>query len=165
MITDIDDKEFVYVPKWLARQLEDLETGAEQEKIILGYLDRSREEIRTNVESLEEDIVQYRGMMIQAKESFRKAKDEALESSYALWEKMDKEHSKIRTKVKEVKEFMSPLSKEIGDINSKLDKLSVYKVEKILELLEKIKNADPKTRDMVAFLLNEYKEKEGGANK
>jgi len=81
----IEEREFVYVPKSLAKKIKELEDGKVKEDLILEYLDKSRKEVKANLETLEDDVIQYQGIMIKAKQTFEKAKNEQLTASYDLW--------------------------------------------------------------------------------
>ena len=53
------------------------------------------------VEAMEEDAAIFSGLMLKVKQSFGKAKDEALSASYDLWEKYDQERPSVEKKVTE----------------------------------------------------------------
>src|SRR5688572_20798439 len=92
----IEEKEIVWLPKSLAEKVKQITDGKLLELEILKYAEESKSSLRQDIESIEEDVLQYRAFMVKAKNAFKEAKDEQLDASYALWEKFEDDLKGLR---------------------------------------------------------------------
>lgn len=155
------ETELVWLPKALASKIEQQKKkGDGYEDIIIGYLDDSRAEVKNNLELLEDDVLQYRGLMVKAKQEFQKAKDEQLKASYDLWEKFDEELPKLRDKVEKANKELAPIAESVKDLRTSLDNISLYQLKELNELLESISRHlgnDGHTGKILKYLVKNYK--------
>ncbi len=155
-----EEKKYVYVTKSLADKIESAQSDRTKLTIIEDYIRESKNEIKSNLESLEEDVVIYKGLMIKAKEAFREVKEEQLTASYKVWEKFDEEMRSVSESVKIAKEKIIPLKKEIQEVNELLRECSTYNLKELLSIIKEISSElsyDSKTGDILKFLFKEYK--------
>ncbi len=155
-----EEREIVWLPKSLAKKVKDNTDEKLVEQEILKYLDDSRKDVRRSLEILEEDVVSYRALMVKARQSFEKAKNEQLDASYKLWEKFDKEMPKLSEKIKTLEEKLSPVKETVDGLEESLKNMSTYRIKDLVELIEKLDSiltAGGETGKMVRFLLKEYK--------
>ena len=156
-----EDKEIVWLPKKLADKVKGYqEEGKPYENIILQYLDESKNEVKSNLETLDEDVLQYKALMVKAKNAFKEAKEEQLSQSYEIWEDFDKELVSVRSKVEEMKNTISPIKSEIEDIKKLLDGVSSWEIEKFLEVIKEVSNYlayEGDTAKILRFLFDNYK--------
>jgi chromosome segregation ATPase len=164
MPTDTEERDLVWLPVKLAKQVKGLQdNGEEYEKIIISYIDASKREVQANLESLEEDLLQYRGLMVKAKQEFKKAKDEQLEASYALWQEFDKELPNTREKVETLKNELQPIKDQVDELSQSLNSISTYQIKDFLEVLQSISqylSYDSDTGKMLKYLMETYKKPE-----
>jgi len=159
----IEEREFVYVPKSLAKKIKELEDGKVKEDLILEYLDKSRKEVKANLETLEDDVIQYQGIMIKAKQTFEKAKNEQLTASYDLWERFDKEMPKLQKKIETITSQIEPIANQIIELNEALDKIHSYQIKDLVELLKEVSSCleyDGNTGKILKFLVTNYNKKD-----
>lgn len=157
-----EEKEFVYLPKSMANKIKSAETDKTKLNIIDDYIRESKQEIKNNLESLESDVVQYKAMMLKAKEAFREAKEEQLNASYKLWEKFDKELAEVRTKVEKVKEEIMPIKKILEETKDLLNNINTYQVENLFKSIKEIGNEisyNSTNGKILKFIIDNYKEK------
>lgn len=161
----MDDKELIWVEKEFAEKYKLLESdknkNEERCKVFDEYIEKisksSREDFKANLESLEEDAAIYTGLMLKVKQAFGKAKDTALEASYALWEEFDKEHPNINKKINDLCELLDPLEKKLNNINACLGKIQIYNIEKLVEAVRTLTNLCGTNKEMFDFLITHFK--------
>jgi len=124
---------------------------------ILSVRDQSRKEFKANLDSLEEDVAIYKGLMVSVKQAFESAKNEQLRSSYAVWENFDAELPSIEDKTNKIVETLQPLVQQLIRVNELLDKIQTYGFDKVIETIEKITCLYGENKNMVEFLINSYK--------
>lgn len=153
-----EDKEYVglYLPKKLAKSLKELEGGITQEKLIKQFFQRSKDNMRFELEDLDESLIQYKGYMLATKQAFEKAKDEQLEAHVQLWEKFEKELPDIEEKTRILTDRLKPLENHLDRLNKRINNLNIYKLENAVELIAKINNMAPETKNIFKFLLENY---------
>ena len=135
---DGESKELAWLPESLAKKLKRLSDKGEQEKMILDYISQSERDLEYSIESLEDDVVRYKGAMLKARRAFEEAKNEQLEANYTMWESFDKELPSVETKVEKLTAKIDPLVQKTIELNELLDKLSTYRIDNFLETLQKV---------------------------
>ena len=156
----IEERDLVWLPKRLAEKIKDNTDKKLEEKLIVDYLDQSRSDVKANLESLDEDILRYKGLMAKARQAFREAKEEQLQANYDLWEKFDKELPKLSEKVEMLKNKVEPIKRQVQELNESLDKVRSYQIKDLVDLLKEISDAlsyDSNTGKILKFLVKNYK--------
>jgi archaellum component FlaC len=145
------EKEYTYVPKRLVKLLQDSE---DHEKIILEFIDESKREVRQNLESLDEDLLQYRAMMAKSKQAFREAKDEQCNAMYELWESYEPELGKVRKMASNLAKELAPIKNAVLDLQKTIDGVSTYSLEKMVEIVKQVGSMSDDEKDMFKMLLD-----------
>lgn len=162
------NKELIWVDEEFAEKhklLEDDKTKKEEQirifnEYLEGIQEASRAEFKANFESLDEDVAIYKGLMLNVKQAFGKAKTEQLQASYALWEEFNKDLPDIQEKTAKIVETLTPLADKLTQINDLLGKIQTWNFKAVIEIIEKISCLYGNNKDMVEFLVNHYMPKE-----
>ena len=112
------------------------------------------------LEGLEEDAAIFSGLMLKVKQSFGKAADEHLQSSYELWENFDKEMPSTREKISKVISLLDPLEKKLKIITDLISKIDKWQIDKLNESISLMATNYGKSKEMVEFLIKNFKPKE-----
>jgi len=163
-----DNKELIWVEKEFAERYKVLESDKSKNeqrcKALDEYISKisetSKSDFKANLESLEEDVAIYTGLMLKVKQAFGKAKDEALEASYALWEKFDEEKPSVRKKVSDFCDMLDPLEKKLNSINDALGKIRTYNIDRLVESMQKLTGLCGESRDMFDFIIKHFGKEE-----
>lgn len=154
----IEPKEIVWLPAGLAKKVKDIQDVKYLEDEIVKYVEQSKRNFKIEIESIDEDILQYRAFMIKAKNAFKEAKDEQLQASYDLWEKYEDDLTKIRDYVSTAKQAVTPLKQELDEIKRLMQEIDKYGIKDLLELIKEINSHYyGETANMLKFLFDNYK--------
>ena len=137
----MEDKELIWVPKEVAEKFKSFENDVEAGEIVIQYIDRSKRDMETALEGLDEDVIIFKGWSARIKKAYKEALDEQLESSYAMFEEINGQIPSITKKVAEVRESLEPVKRDIQEINKALEGINTYRIEGLLETISLIKNA------------------------
>jgi len=150
------EKEHIYVPKEIADKFKSFEDDVEAGEIVIQYIAKSKRDIETGLEALDEDVVIFKGWSARIKKAYREALDEQLESSYAMFEEMDSQMPSMYKRVDKVRESLEPLKRDIQEINKALEGINTYRMEGLLETISLIKNAlqDDKMKKVLKMLVD-----------
>ena len=118
--------------------------------------DASKSDFKANLECLEEDVAIYSGLMLHVKQAFNKAKDEALTSSYALWEEYEKDMPNVGKKTKAITDSLNPFLEKLKEINAQLDKINTYKFDKVIETVAKFNGMSDESKKVMRFLFDNF---------
>ncbi len=158
-----EEKDLVWLPKSLVKKIKKAEEGGEDyENLVISYLDESNREVRNNLELLEEDVLQYRGLMVKAKQEFKKAKEEHLQASYEVWEEFDKELPSISEKVQKLTDEVKPIKEAADELKDTLNSISLYNLKELADVIEKISNYlsyNSETGKILKYLVKTYNPK------
>jgi len=161
----MDNKELIWVEKEFAEKykvLADNKNLNEQRiaalnEYIEGVCNAAKQEFKSNLESLEEDVAIYTGLNLQVRQAFAKAKDEALSASLALWDEYEKELPSVRDKINKIVKELSPLKDELTTINDLLGKIKTYDIERVEKVIGNIAALHGKEKAMFDFLIKNFK--------
>ena len=159
------DKELVWVDKEFAEKYklldDDVSKEAEQIKMFNDYIseveERSKNEFRANLDNLEEDVAIYKGLMLNVKQAFEKAKNEQLQGSYDLWEQFENEIPRIKEKTGLLIKELDPLVTQLTKVNNLLGKIQTWNFKDVIEIVDKFASTYGKSKEMVEFLVKNYK--------
>ena len=159
------EKDLVWVPKELADKVKAYNDPFSDEVVALmeKYIDQSKDEWKINLESLEEDLLMYRGLMVKTKKEFEATKKEQCSAAYELWEKIEADVPKTKEKIDNLIKLFDPLEKKLDRLNSSLAKIDTYQIERFAELVSKldsILSCKGQTNDMMVFLMENFKKGE-----
>jgi methyl-accepting chemotaxis protein len=126
------------------------------QNLISEFFDVSKAELKYGLEHLDESVIEYKGLMLKAKKSFREAKEEQLKSSYELWEKFDEELPKIGNQVQQVVKKLNPLTQELQQINELVNSINTHRLDNILETVEKFNSMSTSAKKTIKFLIDNY---------
>jgi len=154
-------EEMIWVDSDLAKEYNSLKGELEKRKMFDDHMKTVKQSIqseyKTQLESLDDDTVIFRGMLLKAKKAFTDVKVEYVESSYEVWEKFENELPSVRGKVSELTETLNPLKESLTEINDLLKKIDTYGIEKVLDVIERITILYGENKEMVKFLINNFK--------
>lgn len=153
-MNEYEEKELVWLPKDLAKKVESLK---DSDNFVLKYIEESKRDIKANLDSLDDEIVQYKGLMAKARSSFKEAKEDALEANYALWESFDNERKSLKAKAEQMVESLKPLTEELKKINEQLNNIHVYRFKEVIDVIDAFSNLYGDKREILEFLLKNYK--------
>jgi chromosome segregation ATPase len=156
----MEGKEIIWVETGFAKKYNQLKSDEEKHKAFDEYVEKvseeSKREFKANLDSLDEDVAIYAGLMLKAKQSFEKAKNEQLSASYALWEGFEKELPSVREKIAQITNTIKPLTAELKQIDDLLKSINTYSVERITGVIEKFTNLSGKNKEMFDFLIKHF---------
>ena len=104
-------------------------------------------------ECLEENFLAFKLHSKKVRDEYERAVTEELEKSEKVWEKCDDLIQESRPKIQKVKNEMNELLKEITDIDKAFDSVSVYKAERLIELIEKFNHMPADEKQLFAKLM------------
>ncbi len=150
----------LYVKESIANQLEAIDKG-DWGNFVEEYIEESKRDLKVSMDYMDDEIIEYKAAMINARKKFKEAKEEMLEANYAMWEEFDNQKKNIQSKAEEMVKELGPLKGELNRIAILMHGIDTFKIERFLEILEKIKNhLYGEDRNILEFLLKNYQREE-----
>jgi hypothetical protein len=157
-----EGKDLIWVDKAFAEKYKKLDLEEEKAKALDEYIEtiekKSKEDFKANLESLEEDVAIYTGLMLKVKQAFKAASDENLNASYELWENFDKQKPIIQKKIDTIISMLKPLKNEAHEISELLGKIQTWNIDKFVESLRSISDMQGTRKKMIEFLIKNFKD-------
>jgi hypothetical protein len=156
----VNKEELIWVSAEVAERFKSMESIEERSKAFDEYLEKvkeeSKNEFKANLESLEEDVAIYTGLMLKVKQAFSKAKDEQLEASYAIWEKLDAEKPSIKKKTDSIVDMLKPITSELKEINVLIQGINTWNIKDLIESLRILSTLSGTNKEMLEFLVKNF---------
>ena len=153
----MEDRELLWVPKKLKEDWEKAFSEEEQIKIFYKAIEDKKFDIKNEIESLDEQVLIFKGIGLKYKNEFEKVYSEQAQQIEKIW--MDFNcGDKIYKQAKKIKDDLAPISECISSINSTLNNLSIYKIQDLINLIEKFNSMSDKDKELLKLLIDKEKE-------
>lgn len=157
------DKELIWVTKEVAEKYFKMTSIDECEKIVIDAAKELYKEQTYAVEGLDEQVIMFKAKCITYKNAYKNIVNDITKDVEPLWEQLDKLRSKVGIEVakttlvlNEVKSTASELDKAFKSIDSGV----TYKLEKIIEVVEKFNKMTSEDKVIITMLLKTDKMKD-----
>ena len=124
------------VTKKVALAIKELDDGHTKESVILQFIKDCKKDLQTEIESVDEDVLIFRGVLAKARQAFQQTRDEYLDSSYKIWEDSDKKLPIVKDKIQKLTNQLNPLKKELDEINKVLKSIDTFNIEKLVKFIK-----------------------------
>lgn len=127
-------------------------------KDIEAQVKRITSDTDTMSECLEENFLAFKLHSKKVRDEYEKAVSEELSKAEKVWEKCDELLNNSKPTVEKAVNSIASLRVEVNAVNSALDKISVYKAERLIELVEKFNAMSDADKEIFSKLLEVSKE-------
>ena len=153
----MDNKELIWVTTELKEAWEKAGSEEEQTKEFLKAIENKKIDVKCQIESLEEDVLLFKGIGIKYKTELEKVYNEQSNQLEKIWEDFNAS-DKIAKQSQKIKNALSPIVETIKSINKELDSVSTYKIENLISVIEKFNHMTESDKKLLEVLLNSQKE-------
>lgn len=151
----MNDKELIWVPAKLKETLEKMNSDEEQLKIVEKYINDRKLDISNDIEALDDDLLRFKAFALKYKTEIKAVYNEQSDILYKLFEDCGDIQSKMYLKIEETKKKLNPITEKIKEINFVLDKINIYKIEKVIELIEKFNRMSEEDKRLFEILIKQ----------
>lgn len=152
-----EEKEIVWLPKELAEKVKGLDSKHAIDELVLSYIAEVKRDMHANIESMDEDLLMFKGMMARVRTDFKAAKDEHLKASYDIWENYASDIKELCHYVDTATKTLTPLKEELNSLKELMSGLQDYRVKDLCEMLTTFqKNLSGQNGDMLRFLMDNF---------
>ena len=135
------------------------------EKYIIKHIEDVKKDIKSSINALDEETLVFRASAIKYKQEFEEIVYGIRDESYKLWEKASEKRSEVTKNFNNVKDEVGKViieidkvEKRLNELDKKLECISPYRLEKLLEVLDKIENMSETKQKIFTFLLSNKEE-------
>ena len=149
----MSNKELIWVPKEIKEVLEKMESDNEKLRIVDEYINNRKLDITYSIEALDDDLLRFKAFSLKYKTELQKVYQEQGDKLEKLFEDCGDIQSKMHLKIEETKSKLDPIVNKIKSINETLDKVNTYKIEKVIELIEKFNRMNEEDKRLFEMLI------------
>jgi cell division septum initiation protein DivIVA len=157
-----ENKKYVslYLPEAMADKLKAMEQDGVN-AIMEEYIEQSKRDLKATMDSMDDEIIQYKAFMIDARKKFKAAKEAELEANWALWDEFEDQKKSLYNKAQEAADQLKPLTEELGKIALRMQSIKDWDIERFLKMLNAIKDhLYGEDRNILEFLVKNYRRDE-----
>jgi len=152
----MNGQELIWVPVELKEAWDKAGSTEEQSKVFLKAIEDKKLDIKYEIDSLEEDVLLFKGLGIRYKTELGKVYDEQSAQLEKMWEDFNC-GDRIEKQVRVIKNTLSPIVEIMKNINKEFDSVSTYKIENLISVIEKFNNMTTTDKKLLEILLNNQK--------
>ena len=157
------NKTHVYINEEFAKQIQAADNDPLlQEKVIEDIIKRKQLEVECEMSILDEQVLQFKLVSSRFERSLSEAYEQQEEKLQKLIDTVSSQHDKVREASIKLSSNIYPLKNEVNNMVDTLEKfdrrltdINTYRIEKFLDILERISQLDEKSQTVLAGLLSE----------
>lgn len=150
----IDGKVLVWVDANIAHKLKVVNDVLNiKEEEIKPMIQKLKDDISDMEDWLDDDLASFRLHAQKARNTYKKVVEEEMEATYELWEKMSDLRSETREKLDKTRELTKSVKHDICQINESLKNCSIWGLNDLMKLVEKVNSMPDRDRDLLVQLV------------
>lgn len=150
-----DNKELIWVSKEIKETIEKMETDQEKLKLVDKMINDRKLDITFAIEALDDDLLRFKAFSLKYKTELQKVYEEQGDKLEKLFEDCGDIQSKMYVKIEETKNKLDPITSKIKSINETLEKVNTYKIERVIELIEKFNRMSEEDKRLFEILIKQ----------
>lgn len=154
----MSEKDLIWVSKDLKEAWEKAESEEEQKKIFFRAIEDRKLDIKNQIECLEDEVLLFKGLGIRYKTELEKIYNEQSQQLEKIWEEFNA-GDRIYKKAKKIQNDLQPIVATINLINSSLSSISTYKIESLIEVIDKFNRMTEEDKTLLKVLIEHGKAK------
>ena len=148
-----NDRELVWLPAELAKQVEAL-NGDKPDELILSYIRKQEDSMQADIEAFDYVVLQYKGLCAKARQDFGKAADDITQQSYAVWEEFEKSLPSLESKVATITSALKPLESDVKAIGAAINEWDLNRIERALDIVKRINEMTDDEKSILRTMIN-----------
>ena len=153
----MSERDLVWLPKELAEKVKTMESDEMLENLIMKHIEDSKLSLTNELRNLEEEVLLFRGMMVKARNEFKKAKEEELNSFNEIYEDYENDILSVREKVGKITDVLKPLKNELNEVRNMMQEIAVYNFKELNEVIRTFSNLYGENKKILEFLIGNYR--------
>jgi predicted nucleic acid-binding Zn-ribbon protein len=149
----MSDKELIWVSKEVKAIYENLDSDQEKLRIIEETIKSRKEDITYTIESLDDDLLRFKAFALKYKTELQKVYEEQNNQLEKLFEDIGGMQDNIYLKIEQAKKQLNPITDKVKEINKTLDNVNTYKIERLIELIEKFNRMSEENKMLFELLI------------
>lgn len=117
-------------------------------------INRITEDTKLMEECLDDKFLGFKLHAKKVRDEYEKAVDEAIEKTQIVWDRCEDKVSQSRPILDKTNKEVEKLLNEVNLINQSLEDVSFYKIERLMELVEKFNQMSESDKAVLAKLVN-----------
>jgi len=150
-----DNKELIWVPKEVKETIEKMESDQEKLKVVDKMINDRKLDITFAIEALDDDLLRFKAFSLKYKTELQKVYEEQSDKLEKLFEDCGDIQSKMYHKIEETKDKLDPITSKIKSINETLEKINTYKIERVIDLIEKFNRMSEEDKRLFEILIKQ----------
>jgi len=150
-----NEKELIWVAKEVKEVYEKMESDHEKLRIVNELINSRKLDITYAIESLDDDLLRFKAFSLRYKTELQKVYDDQSDKLEKLFEDCGGVQDKMYLKIKETQDRLDPITSKIKSINETLDKINTYKIERVIELIDKFNRMSEEDKRLFEILIKQ----------
>jgi len=153
----MENKELIWVTKEVAEEYKALDSDIVKADLVNELIRRKKISIDGDLESLEDDLIRFKGFASNYANRFKKAYEEQGDKINQIWEDCQEPIDKIHSKTKQMTNSIEKLHKDVKKISDELDNFNTYKIEKVIDLIDQYNRMTDEDKQIFSVILSSGK--------
>jgi len=153
-MTNEEGYEYTRIPKNIADLLTKAASRKEQEDIFFKAIADRKRDVKNDIEALDDDLLLFKAFGVKYQNELEKIYNDQYSKFEAVWEKLNASDM-VYGKLKELESKTKQFKQDIESINNSIDHVSLYKIEKVIEIVDKFNRMSEDDKGIIKYLLEQ----------
>jgi hypothetical protein len=149
----MENHELIWVDKDLAKLYNELNSDIEKCKLVNKLIEEKGLDITFDIKNLDDDLLRFKAFALNYFTEFKKVHKEQTDSLDKFFETNGYIFDKIESKTREIKNEVNKIGNEIKGLNKQMSDINTYKIERIIELINKFNNMSSEDKRIFEIIL------------
>jgi hypothetical protein len=151
------ETELVWLPKGLAKRVKEVTDAAQIENEVVKFIEETKKDFRQELATFDDDVLMFRGLLIQARQSLKDAYQEHYDLNYKVWESFQDDIKKGKDFAEAATVTLRPVIDSFAELTSLMNSINKWDLEGLLKLMQELNSASAETRTMLRFLMENFR--------
>lgn len=153
-----EEKDLIWVPKSMKKLIDELESDNAKLNLVEKWIEQRKLNIKSDIESLDDDLLMFKAFALKYKKELESVFDEQDKQLEDLWNKCNDSCRESINKINKVKDELRNVVSQVDSVKKTLDGISTYKIEQLLNLVERFNRMSQEEKGFFELLLKHSKE-------
>jgi len=153
-MTNEDTYEYTRIPKNIAEELTKAASRKGQEDIFFKAIADRKRDVKNQIEVLDDDLLLFKAFGVKYQNELEKIYNDQYSKFEDVWDKLNASDM-VYGKLKELESKTKQFKQDIESINNSIDHVSMYKIEKVIEIVDKFNRMSEDDKGIIKYLLEQ----------
>jgi hypothetical protein len=153
----MSERKLIWVDEQTAKIYESMESDVEKLNLVNKVIADRKRDITSDIQNLSDDLIRFKAFALDYSLSFKEAYQTQNERLESIWNEHQVEFERTEKQIFKAVSDVKGLKEQVDGLNKSLDSINIYKVDKLIDLIDKFNRMGTENRRIFELILTNSK--------